>query len=325
MIWIFRLLLGYVKFTFSGGFCEGFVNDCFTLGADIKNVELKNGALTAGCAAWEYKKLHRIAYCNGGRVKIVRKYGLPFLLSPLKNRFGFFIGAVLFCFIISFFGAFVWNVEIVGCERVSEANIRTYLEQNGLKSGAMWSAFDRDALEYDLQSEFEDLSWAHINKIGATARVELNERRLAETPNENELKGIDAERREISVNVSRQQSRIYLTSTKKYYTLRFFSLKVPLHFKINKCDAELEYQKKLNIKGVDLPIGFSVTEEQFLRADKYELTDKELKALALRRLNIKEKQEFDGYETVNKNITYNIEQDFCTATGAYVIRKRGAN
>ena len=99
MIKFFRFLLGYVDFEFKKGFSEGFINECFENGVEIQNISLTENGFTAICRIGTYKKLHRIALRHGGCVKVIKKHGLPFFLSPLKDRTGFFIGALLFVFI----------------------------------------------------------------------------------------------------------------------------------------------------------------------------------------------------------------------------------
>ena len=100
MIKLFRFLLGYVEFEFINGFSEGFINDCFEKEILIQNITLCENGFNAICRISTYKQLHKIALKNGGKVKILKKHGLPFFLAPLNERTGFILGAVLFAFIL---------------------------------------------------------------------------------------------------------------------------------------------------------------------------------------------------------------------------------
>lgn len=171
----FRFLKGYVVFSFSGGFAEGFVNSCFNEDLDIKKIKIKNGALTAQADIKTYKQLHKIALKHGGVVKIIKKRGMPFLTYPLKNRWGVFAGAVFFVFFISFMGGFIWNITVTGTDRVTDAQIMDYLAQNGVKIGRRWSSIDKETLEFGVLADFDDVSWISINKFGSTAGIEINE------------------------------------------------------------------------------------------------------------------------------------------------------
>lgn len=139
LIRFFRWLLGYVKFSYIGGFREDFINDCYEHGIYLKNICVKNGDLTAEVKIKTYKALHRIAFSHGGRVKIFKRRGFPFLLSPLNNRWGFFVGVLYLVFFVSFMGGFVWNITVSGNNRVTEVKIVDYLAKNGFKIGTFTS------------------------------------------------------------------------------------------------------------------------------------------------------------------------------------------
>ena len=175
LIRFFRWLLGYVKFSYIGGFREDFINDCYEQGIYLKNICVKNGELTAEAKIKTYKALHRIAFSHGGRVKIFKRKGFPFLLSPLNNRWGFFVGILYLVFFVSFMGGFVWNITVSGNNRVTEVKIVDYLAKNGFKIGTRWDSIDKEQLEIAIMADFEDVAWISINKIGSTASIEINE------------------------------------------------------------------------------------------------------------------------------------------------------
>ncbi len=175
LIRFFRWLLGYVKFSYTGGFKEDFINDCYAQGMYLKNICVKNDMLTAEAKIKTYKALHKIAFLHGGRVKIFKRKGFPFLLSPLNNRWGFFVGILYFVFFVSFMGGFVWNITVSGNDRVTEVKIVDYLAKNGFKIGTRWDLVDKEQLEIAIMADFEDVAWISINKIGSTASIEINE------------------------------------------------------------------------------------------------------------------------------------------------------
>ncbi|MDE5604992.1 MAG: sporulation protein YqfD, partial [Eubacterium sp.] len=175
LISFFRWLLGYVKFSYTGGFREDFINDCYRKGIYLKNIRSKKNELTAETKIKQYKTLHQIAFSHGGKVKIFKRKGFPFLLSPLNNRWGFFVGIVYLIFFISFMGGFVWNITVSGNNRVTEVKIVDYLAKNGFKIGTRWDNTDKEQLEVSIMAEFEDVAWISINKIGSTASIEINE------------------------------------------------------------------------------------------------------------------------------------------------------
>lgn len=177
MISIIRWLLGYIIFVFENGFTEGFINDCYENNINLKDISQRQNGISAKTDIKTYFQLHRIAYRHGGKIKAVKRKGLPFLLLPLKNRWGFFFGIIFSVFLISFMGGYIWNITVVGNNRVTDAGIVDYLAQNGFKTGARWSSTDKENLEFGVMAEFPQVSWISINKLGSLALVEINETR----------------------------------------------------------------------------------------------------------------------------------------------------
>lgn len=323
MVYFFRLFLGFVRFEFHGGFYENFLNECFENKIDIKEICLIDGGFSALCSIKTYKTLHRIAFRHGGKVKIIKKSGLPFVLSPLKNRIGFFTGIVAFVFIISFLSSFVWNVEIVGNERLSDMTVNTYLENNNLKTGVMWSSIDKSNICWGMMSEFDDIAWVHINRVGTTARVEINEtRQTPDDTDEDALKGIDVFRKEIEVVTYREQNSISISRNESYKTLMFFGLEIPLYLKKETGDMSDKSETFIEFKDTGLPIGIIEENERWLKSNSVSLTDDELLLLSEKKLAIKEEQEFESFEIINRSVEHTIDGDKCIITGSYIISKR---
>lgn len=175
MVRFFRWLLGYVKFSFSDGFTDGFVDECYQNKINVHGLKNKGSVLYGECLARDYMLLHSPARNNGGKIRIIKKRGLVFLLLKLRNRWGLFVGALLFVCIVSFLSGFIWNVEIEGNERISDEEIVSFLEDNNLKRGAHWKSVDKDKIENLMMASFDDCAWVHINELNTTARVEINE------------------------------------------------------------------------------------------------------------------------------------------------------
>lgn len=322
MIGLFRWLFGYVSFSFKKGFKENFLTDCFLQGVHLRDVRMSDDYLTAKCNVKNYKKLHKIAREHGGVIRIIKKKGLPFLLLPLKNRIGFFVGMVCFCAIISFLNAFVWNVQIVGNSTVSESVINQYLENNNLKSGVMWSSVDRDKLSWDMLADFNDFSWVHINKRGTTALVEVNEITPSPIPDVDKLQGKDVFRKEISVTVSRQQKNVAVKSIERYYSINFFMAEIPLYFNREYGEHSQKTSSFLTIKDKALPIGYTQYTEQFFTYSTTLLEDDKLKALAKKRIEFEQADEFEGFEIVNVAEDYKLDDAKCVATFSYIIKRK---
>lgn len=323
MIGLFRWMFGYVRFVFTGGFAENFLTECFADGIELRNVKQIENGFAAYCNVKVYKKLHHYAFRHGGRVKIIKKSGLPFVLLPLKNRVGFFVGALAFIIIVSFLSCFVWNVELVGNDRISDTAMEAYLENHNFKSGVMWSSVDRDLLSWDIMSEFDDISWVHINKTGTTARVEINETRLADKDGDAEkLMGINVMRKELQTVAYREQKDMTVRDRKTYKRIKFFFADIPLYFDMQQGDISNQSEHYLTIRDTVLPIGIIETEESFLSSTPKMLSDEELIALAEKKLAFSEEKELDGFEIINKAQEQEMDDDKCVITASYIVKRK---
>lgn len=175
LINLINLLSGYVIFTFTGGFSDKFINLCYEQNINIKNIIYTDKTLTARCSINSYKRIHRVALKCGGKVKIIKKRGLPFLLHPLKGRWGVFAGLLLFVLMTSFLSGYIWNITVVGNNTLQEAAIVDFLAQNGFTTGRRWAQTDKENLEFAVMAEFDEVSWISINKFGCLAQVEIRE------------------------------------------------------------------------------------------------------------------------------------------------------
>lgn len=322
MIFLFRFLFGYVDFTFSGGFKENFITKCFAEGIEIRNISNIENGIKARCRASVYKKLHHIAFAGGGVVRIVKKHGLPFIAYPLRNRIGLATGALAFVMIVALLNSFVWRIEVVGNETVSETSILDFLEQNNLKSGTLWSSVDRDNLYFKMMGEFEQLSWVHINKDGAVARVEILENTPQPQADESKLKGINVFRRELTVVINRRQSTITLNTIKNYRRLHFFGINIPLYINYSKGNISSTSTNYLRVKDAELPIGIETIEEKYFDYSNKDISDSQMKSLAKKQLKVSEEQEFYGFEIVNKTESIDIDENICTLSASYIIRRK---
>lgn len=194
---------GYVVFTFTGGFANGFINRCYDEKINIKNISSENGTVKARCSIKAYKRLHKIALLSGGKVKIIKKRGLPFVLHPLKGRWGVFCGMLFFVLYVSFMGGFIWNVTVIGNNTLETSKIVDYLAQNGFKTGVRWSETDKENLEFAVMANFEDVAWISINRLGCLAQVEIRETTpKPKIENNNIITNVTAEKDGVIVKVT---------------------------------------------------------------------------------------------------------------------------
>lgn len=168
-------LKSYVHFSFENGFYLDFVNLCKTKGISLFDVQINDNTLFAKIKPVDYLKINRVAKQCGGSIKRCSKTGIDFAVDYVLNRRGLVVGLTCAMLLLNFLCGFVWNVQIVGNDKLTADDIKTYLASQGLYYGVYWKKVDVDLIEDLMMSSFDDIAWVHINRDGTTARLELRE------------------------------------------------------------------------------------------------------------------------------------------------------
>lgn len=173
---LFRFIVGYVAFTASGGFSERFLNLCSQQGINITDVKMNEKSVTAEIQASKYKKLRKIARLSGSKLRCTEKHGLYFFLRQRRDRVGLAVGAVFFVVFMSVASLFVWNVECVGSENLSEQTILEAAENAGIYPGAFCHSINQVQAANNIITELNGkLSWVSVNLRGSHAIVEVRD------------------------------------------------------------------------------------------------------------------------------------------------------
>ncbi|MCQ2470430.1 MAG: sporulation protein YqfD [Clostridia bacterium] len=170
-----RLFTGYVRFRACGGFGERFLNLCSQKGIVLWDVETLNDGIYASTSVEGYKKIRTAAKNSGMTARIIKKYGLPFLVFKYRKRIGIPIGIVIFILCLSFLSTRIWLIDVEGNNRIPEEYIISAVEDAGLRIGC--SVFTADPVKAALVAgnNTEGISDIKINIIGSRATIRIKE------------------------------------------------------------------------------------------------------------------------------------------------------
>lgn len=173
---LFRFIIGYVIFTASGGFSERFLNLCSQQGIPITNVKMNERSVTAEIQASKYKKLRKIARLSGSTLRCTEKHGLYFWGKHREERVGLAVGTVFFVVFLSLVSLFVWNVECVGSQNLSEQTILEVAKNAGIYPGSLCRSINQVQAANTIITELNGkLSWVSVNLKGSHAVVEVRD------------------------------------------------------------------------------------------------------------------------------------------------------
>lgn len=177
---IFRImlnyLLGFVNITVEGFFVERFINHCINQKVFLWAIKRKSSTLlTANININDFKKVRNIAKKTKCKININSKKGFPILLHKYRKRklLLFLTIPVILAVLIS--SRFVWNIEVVGTEKISSQEIIRQLEEEGVCIGKKKSSIDSKKVINNIRLKREDISWMAIDLKGTNVIVNLVE------------------------------------------------------------------------------------------------------------------------------------------------------
>ena len=140
---IFYYIVGYVNIFVEGYFIEKFINICNKQKILLWNLKRdKTTIIYANVGIRDFKKLKAICKKTKCKIKIEGKKGLPFIFNKYKKRKIFAVGLAIVIISVIALSKFVWNVEIVGNEKINVEEIMIIANENGLKVGELKNKID---------------------------------------------------------------------------------------------------------------------------------------------------------------------------------------
>ncbi len=163
-----------VQFHAEGGAHQRFLSAAATAGIPLWNTSRRGSILSAACLAGHYAALRPLARRHGMRLRVKRRWGLPFLLRPLRG--GLIVGAVLAYLLLWYLSGHIWVIRVQGNTTVSAAEILQVLEPLGVKEGSRFSAVDIPTVQLTALQRLPRLSWLTVNPSGSVVTVQVQEK-----------------------------------------------------------------------------------------------------------------------------------------------------
>lgn len=170
-----HFLLGYVRFNVSGDFPERLFNQLAAHGVTFWDMRRDGGVISACIKAADYRKIRHIKGKTRVKIRVAERCGLPFTLRHYKLRVGFAAGLVLYIAVLYFMSGHIWNINIVGTNRLQTHEVESVLSTLGLFEGAKISSVDPEMIRTRLALEFDDIAWSSVNIEGSRATVNISE------------------------------------------------------------------------------------------------------------------------------------------------------
>ena len=171
---LFRFFKSFVRIEIISDNPERLLNTLVKNRISVWGLGVRRGSIKCSVYASDYKKIRHLRE-KGTRTRIVKKRGLLFITPRYRFRFGMFAGFALFAAVMLIFPNFVWNVTVVGNERIKTEEILSVLKSMGVYEGAPKKHISSGKIRAALPLKVGGIAWAAVNVDGVKATVEISE------------------------------------------------------------------------------------------------------------------------------------------------------
>lgn len=173
---VIRYLCGYVKVRLTGYATERFLNLCTHHYFELWQMSHEEKTYEFCMKLQDFMRIRPLVRKSRTRVRILEKHGLPILLRKAAHYKSFWCGMLLAGILITALSCRIWNVDIIGNERIASTALLTFLKQQNICAGTMQSKISCEETEQLIRRNFSDIIWTSVRIDGTRLVVEVKEK-----------------------------------------------------------------------------------------------------------------------------------------------------
>lgn len=167
---------GSIRFCLQNGFVSDFTEACRMRKLRLYALFEKNGDLYGKVCRKDFAALCDIAEKKGMQLRVTGQSGVYFFLRRNRLRWGIPVGILLSLLLTGVLSSMIWQVQVSGCEKLSEEYVRSYFAAQGVRTGVFRKGIDVVSLRDRALYEIEQLLWVSLYFDGCVACIEVRER-----------------------------------------------------------------------------------------------------------------------------------------------------
>lgn len=152
-----------------------FVNLCRNNGIELRHLVRRENAMQMEIDAENFKKLRPLVRKTHVKIHILNRHGPAFFFYRHKRRWWFLLGMTVFAGMIYILSLFVWQIDIDGNRKYTDALILQALAQMDVKTGCRKSEIDLPEIEEELRIMYNEITWVSASIAGTKLQIELRE------------------------------------------------------------------------------------------------------------------------------------------------------
>lgn len=155
-----------------------FVNLCRNNGIELRHLIRKENAIQMEIDAKNFRKLRPLVRKTQVKIHILNRQGPAFFFYRHRRRWWFLLGAAACAGIIYVLSLFIWQIDIDGNSKYTDALILQALAQMDVKTGCRKSEIDLPRIEEELRIMYNEITWVSASITGTKLQIELREGNL---------------------------------------------------------------------------------------------------------------------------------------------------
>ena len=152
-----------------------FVNLCRNNGIELRHLVRRENAIQMEIDAKNFKKLRPLVRKTHVKIHILNRHGPAFFFYRHKRRWWFLLGMTVFAGMIYILSLFVWQIDIDGNCKYTDALIFQALAKMDVKTGCRKSEINLSKIEEELRIMYNEITWVSASIAGTKLQIELRE------------------------------------------------------------------------------------------------------------------------------------------------------
>lgn len=164
-----------------GFFVERLINLCKINNIKIWNITHVNQGRIRFCVSpKEFKRIKPYVRKSKCKIKIIKKKGIYFdMFRYRKRRLAVFLlaGVIFLAFVMS---NFIWNINIVGNEKIEKSKIENLLQESGIYRGKLKFLVSKGKVADYIRVNLYEAAWVGVEINGTAMNITIKEKIISE-------------------------------------------------------------------------------------------------------------------------------------------------
>lgn len=173
-----RRIKGCCRVEVCGAFPESVLNACALSALELWELECADAYTLRFCVyERDVQTLEGIVRRCMCEMKTLGTEGGSLLRAFLRGHMWAFVSGVLVLALLAFSSLFIWDIDVYGCDTLTEGEVLRALSAAGVDCGRCWVGLDVDLVRAEMIAREPRLAWMTVNVSSSRAVVLVSERR----------------------------------------------------------------------------------------------------------------------------------------------------